>query len=337
MGSVSAFRVPWLGGALALLMLSSCGGAVKDGQPIGVGSGGHSFAEGGSGTAGTLTSFGGMGVAGQPVSGAPSEDSGGADTSGEGGSSGATTDPCAGPLSFADPDVETLLRTQIGKPTEPLYAADFADVTALDWVPSGPGPCPTAPNCPTPAPPQSDGWVTSLAGLECLPHVQSILIDAWFVEDFSELSALSDLRTLEIFFSKRARFPSLPQLRELRVLNSDGDLAELPEAPNLTSLSVHLPDLSVPHALAPLSSRKSIRNLVLKNSAIADVTGLETLTSLETLDLSGNNLSDLSPLLQNGALGFGTTIDIHDNPITCDNPSVTTLVERKVRVVPCTP
>jgi len=295
-------------------MVSGCGGiAAKDRYGNAAGSAGLSLGDGGSASA-------------------PAGVAGGANSTGGGGSSGATTDPCSGPLSIADPDAEQLLREQIGKPTQPLYAADFADVSTLDWVPHGTGPCPAAPNCPTPEPPQSDGWVTSLVGLECLPHLQSIVIDAWYVADFSQLSALRELKTLDIFFSKRAKFAPLPQLRELKVLNSDGDLAALPALPNLTSLSAHFEDLSGENALAPLRSMVSVRNLALSNCAIRDVSGLETLTGLVTLDLSRNSISDLSPLLQNRALGTGTTIDIHDNPIPCDDPSVAALAKRKVRV-----
>lgn len=323
-----------VGYVLGPLTVSSCGGrAVKEHEGTPAGNAGHAFSEG---AAGAIAS-GGVGVAGQPEGGAASDVARGGSSSGAGNGGGvATMEPCAGPLRFADPDAEELLREQIGQPQKTLYADDFADVTTLDWVPHGQsGPCPSAPDCPTPDPPRSDGWVTSLAGVECLPHVQAITIDAWFVTDFSPLSSLRYLTTVNIYFSRRAQFSPLPQLRQLQVWNSDSDLAALPAMPNLGSLSAHFVDLSAKNALAPLRSMTTLRNLALVNSAITDVSGLETLTELVTLDLSRNNIGDLSPLLQTSAFGFGRSIDIRDNPITCDDPSVAALLERKVQIEPC--
>jgi internalin A len=155
------------------------------------------------------------------------------------------------------------------------------------------------------------------------------------VTDFSPLSSLRDLTTVNIYFSRRAQFSPLPQLRQLQAWNSDSDLAALPAMPNLTSLSAHFVDLSAKNALAPLRSMTTLRNLALVNSVITDVSGLETLTELVTLDLSRNNIGDLSPLLQTAAFGFGTSIDIRDNPITCDDPSIAALLEREVQIQPC--
>jgi hypothetical protein len=43
--------------------------------------------------------------------------------------------------------------------------------------------------------------VTSLAGLECMAHLPTIVIDAWYVADFSQLSALGESKTYTYFFT----------------------------------------------------------------------------------------------------------------------------------------
>ncbi|HEX2674364.1 MAG TPA: hypothetical protein VHM25_25985 [Polyangiaceae bacterium] len=256
---------------------------------------------------------------------------------GEGGSGG-TADACAGALNIADPDLEDALRRQVGKETQPIYATDFASVTELNFLSlNESGPCQPIANCIVPDPPVRDGWVSSLLGLECLPELQEIELDAWYVRDFSPLAAITQLTTLNIYFSKAAHFSPLPQLRELRVWNSDSDLSGLSGMHNLNSFTGHFEDLSGKKALAPLSSLNALRNLVLTRSQIEDVSGLEALSKLVTVDLSDNHISDLSPLLQNTALGADTTIDVSNNPISCDHPSVTALIARKVNVQPCMP
>jgi len=322
----------WVEALLTLLLAAGCGGiAVTDG-PRGVAGGagptsaGRSGVDAGSGGAPS-------GAAGASFGGAAGQ----ANRAGAAGSSEPTTGHCAGALQIADPDLEAVLRKQIDKPTQPLYASDFANVKALTFIPHVPGPCATAPDCPTLDPLASDGWVSSLIGLECLPHLQSIDADVWYVKDFSPLSAIRELTVLKVFFSKEAYFPRLPQIRELRVSNSDGDLSALTGMFKLTSFTGHFKDLSAKNALAPLRALTELQNLVLTGSQITDVNGLEALNQLVTIDLSDNNISDLSPLLQNVSLGPNTTLNVSKNPITCDDPSVTALLARKVKVEPCGP
>jgi Leucine-rich repeat (LRR) protein len=106
---------------------------------------------------------------------------------------------------------------------------------------------------------------------------------------------------------------------------------------DLISFTAAFKDLSAKNALAPLRSLTELENLVLTRSQITVVSGLETLSKLATVDLSGNNISDLSPLLQNMALGANTTLNVSGNPITCEDASVAALMARKVKVQPCVP
>ena len=49
---------------------------------------------------------------------------------------------------------------------------------------------------------------------------------------------------------------------------------------------------------------------------ISDLTGLEGATKLRTLNLSGNNISDLSPLVANVGLGAGNRVWVQNNPLS---------------------
>jgi len=55
----------------------------------------------------------------------------------------------------------------------------------------------------------------------------------------------------------------------------------------------------------------------LQRRGIQDISSLSALANLRSLDLSGNQIADLSPLVANVSLGYGTGIAIEGNPIDC--------------------
>lgn len=55
---------------------------------------------------------------------------------------------------------------------------------------------------------------------------------------------------------------------------------------------------------------------------IADLTGLEYCTNLTELDLRGNEISDISPLVQNEGLGEGDTIGLQGNPLSWESVNI---------------
>ena len=70
------------------------------------------------------------------------------------------------------------------------------------------------------------------------------------------------------------------------------------------------------------------------NANISDLTGLEYATNLTSLSLSGNSISDISPLVANTGLGSGDTVDVSDNPLndTSINIHIPALQSRGVTV-----
>jgi internalin A len=348
---VNHSRFSWACGA-SLLIVNGCGGRSARSAPENA-SGSAGLAASGSSTAGTgsggANTAGSGGTIAPSSAGAPASEQGGSasgaagDVSpvGRGGSGGAAADPCRGPLSFADPDVEANLRGLIGKPAEPMYAIDFARVTDLSGMFTifGSGdqrPCAASFDCPVPEPPVMDSWVTSVGGLECLPDVEKIVFDAWYVADFSPLTAMSQLTTLDLGWAPElSRLAPLPQLRELSVVYGHGGLQGLSAVPNLTSFSGRFSNLSARDALAPLQSLRRLRNLNLSGSKITNIEALAGLHELSTIDLSDNDIADFSPLLDIPGLGPDSEVNVSDNPGNCNDPAIAPLLARKVRVHPC--
>ncbi len=55
------------------------------------------------------------------------------------------------------------------------------------------------------------------------------------------------------------------------------------------------------------------------DSNITDLNGLQHCTSLTRLSLKNNNISDISPLVDNPGLGRGGEVDLRDNPLSSDS------------------
>lgn len=67
------------------------------------------------------------------------------------------------------------------------------------------------------------------------------------------------------------------------------------------------------------SDLETITFIEAPHCSIRDITGLEYCTSLTTLDLSGNSISDLTPLLKNPGLGTSDHLFLAGNPLTTDS------------------
>ena len=77
-----------------------------------------------------------------------------------------------------------------------------------------------------------------------------------------------------------------------------------------------------------------LTRLEARNANVTDLTGLEYATNLTSLSLSGNSISDISPLVANTGLGSGDTVDVSDNPLndTAINTHIPALQNRGVTV-----
>jgi internalin A len=272
---------------------------------------------------------------------------------------------CAGPLTFADPDVETVVRLGIGLPNGPIHEADVVGLTDLNFEtvfavggnvlcpPDGGqenGGCTEYPSTP-----QADGYITSLLGVECLPNVRSVEVDPFFL-DLTPLAALPNLATISFGPTEESSFPQLPQVTALYAYIEGTTAAILLAMPSLRSLELAgavdlssssaswalwaltgLRRLSVPRSglvnTVPLSHLTNLTDVDLSGNQIQDISELAMLPALRSLDLSNNQITDLAPLVANPGLGFGSAIDVTGNALDCTSQNIATLRARGVTVL----
>ena len=238
---------------------------------------------------------------------------------------------CSDPLTFADPDLESLLG--------PIHPADVAGITELDLLEEYVAP----ENAFTPdyysAPPVADGLITSLVGIECLTNLEKLEMDPIYV-DLEPLAQLPHLTELDFGPMQETNIPRLPQITTLAgpvsgdFVNTGADntatlLRAFPSlewldirgnfgAPdagpalaaltNLTHLSVSQ-GLSAPSGtdLEPLTK---LTDLSLSDCGYTDASFVSYLTDLTSLDLSFNIIQDISPISDLVQL---TTLDLSRN------------------------
>ena len=244
-------------------------------------------------------------------------------------SADSSTTGCADPLTFADPYVEANVREAIGVPSGPIHPADVLGLTDLSMA--------EPPGTPIDPPPGYVGPVTSLDGIQCLWNLRTIYFEAYFV-DLTPLSGLPNLTVLSLLEARETNVPRLPHVMEfwadihsntaavlaalpsLRVLRVTGGDVSTNQARAALSAMTALTTLSLPNAgltdTAPLAAMSLLTDVDLSGNAIQDISSLSALANLRSLDL-GNQVTDLSPLVANVSLGYGTGIDIRGNPIDC--------------------
>jgi internalin A len=307
---------------------SPAGDAGDGGSPAGDGGNGRSPP--GGGTDGR--SLGGQASAGSPAAGAGASSAAGTPTeAGAGGKGGA--EPCAGPLVFADPDIEVTVREAIGKPAGDIFSQDVA---SLDDVPGFfsvfPIDCsPVA--CVRPQKPGLDRWITSLSGVECLP-LHKFEADTWGVVDFSPLGALPQLTSLNLGSAPDlSQLVPLPELSELRLWSTPGDLSGLKNFPGLRVFVAESVQRKLgATGLAPVAQLKNLRELVVHDGHISGVSALVGLSELTRVDLSNNDIVDISPLLGNPGIDAGDELVLNENPINCVQDAIAGLRARGVSV-----
>jgi len=220
------------------------------------------------------------------------------------------------PVEFPDPNIAAEVKRQ----------ASLADVAVL----------------------LTNGPVTSLAGVECLPNLQVLSLGGGSLSDLSPLVGLPKLTGVDLFgsfpaLSDLSPLSSLAQLTELQINNSAvTDFSPLRALTNLTSLSLvgdKLVDVSVLGSLlhlktlglfnnqivdpSPLAVLPELTELVLTDNQITDATSLASLKVIK-LDLGANQISELGPLAASFCLVGpnlpkepNCTLDVTNNPIDC--------------------
>lgn len=188
------------------------------------------------------------------------------------------------------------------------------------------------------------GAPSSLTGLEHAVNLQSLTANQTDVSSLSPLAGLTQLRDVVIRNTEVRSVSALKDHPTLRTLDmsrgSDavtdglGDLTQLGDPPQLEVLRIgysgvidlmplaqladtlttldiggllRAPDLEFIATTLPNLTSLELYRSKLRN---ADVSELESMTSLSFLDISLNDVSDIAPLAANSGFGSGDTIDV---------------------------
>jgi len=227
-------------------------------------------------------------------------------------------------VTFADPNLESVIREAISKPEGPIYASDLEGLGLLN---------------------ASERDITNLGGLEyCtsltrlelyvnqisdltplsnLDSLQELYIHNNQISDLTPLSSLTNLRTLYLGSNQISDLTPLSNLTALTDLYLFGNqISDITPLSNLTGLTdLHLSNNQVSD-VTPLGNLTSLTKLSIYNNQISDIAPLGNLTSLTKLSIYNNQISDITPLVQNAGLSAGDEIDLHANPLSGESYAV---------------
>jgi len=149
--------------------------------------------------------------------------------------------------------------------------------------------------------------LTSITPVANLKGLKRFYLNGGTVDDFSPLSGLTGLTSLEIRSNDSENGMMAPDLKWMRKLTNLTDLriGACSELRNLVSLEgiPSLPELTAatftggaPADLTPLQALAGLKSLDLTDTVIADLSPLTGLSALENLSLYGAEVEDFSPL-----------------------------------------
>ena len=177
-------------------------------------------------------------------------------------------------VSFADRNLELLVRWALKKPEGRITSDELAALTHLDA------------NKRLNAEEQP---IRNLAGIQHCTGLDTLLLWGHQITDISPLAGLSELRRLNLGGNQVSDASPLAELTELRDLslwgNSVADLRPLASLTKLEKLSLFGNGIT---DVEPLASLKKLKQLQLGNNEIEDVRPLNGLDELDWLGLVGN-------------------------------------------------
>lgn len=184
-------------------------------------------------------------------------------------------------VAFTDPALEALVRKALQKPQGDITAEEAA---ALDWLDLQ-----NAPDAP-------DGEkIRDLTSLKAFTGLVGLGLDNNAIDDVTPLAALPKLRELSLLGNPLAGYEALGQLTGLEVLNFELRMRPLPflaQLPKLRTLRIdgcrELP--------AELPALTQLQEFVSRGGELSDISLLAQLPLLNTIDLSYNLITDVSPL-----------------------------------------
>jgi len=221
-------------------------------------------------------------------------------------------------VTFADPGLDSKVRTALAKPTGDILNTDFcgfwldasnaaiADLSGLEYAykliflyPSG-------------------NQISDISALSGLANLTDLDLGYNQISDISDLSGLVNLVALWLSMNQITDISDLSSLTNLTYLaldyNQISDISDLSGLTSLTSLSLYMNQIS---DISDLSGLTNLTYLALDYNQISDISDLSGLTSLTSLGLSMNQIIDISDLsgltnLTSLGLSYNQISDISD-------------------------
>ncbi|GAA4852190.1 hypothetical protein GCM10023310_33790 [Paenibacillus vulneris] len=152
----------------------------------------------------------------------------------------------------------------------------------------------------------SGSAVTDVTPLSSLPKLKILDVQDTQIRDFSPLKPVKSLRVLEISNPDKEQLRSIAELKQLKELTisklgqiTGSELTELGKLVNLRKLVLEggtLPNMKFMEGLHRLEK------LIVRESAIEDISALNQLENLQSLELSGTHASNLEQLASSASL-----------------------------------
>ncbi|MEO0852903.1 MAG: leucine-rich repeat domain-containing protein, partial [Cyanobacteria bacterium J06648_11] len=221
-------------------------------------------------------------------------------------------------VTFADSALEAVVRSALGVPdSEPVTEADALTLMTLD---------------------ASDSSITDLSGLEFFTNLSDLNLSDNAIADISPLVNNVGLGSGDVVNLENNPLEAAALQVQIPTLESRGVQVEFTQF--VTFLDSAL-EAVVRSALGASDSEPitdadalTLTTLDASESGISDLTGLEFFTNLTDLNLSGNDITDIQPLVDNSGFNSGAAIDLTMNPlsITARQIQVPELESRGVQV-----
>ncbi len=200
-------------------------------------------------------------------------------------------------VTFNDPNLETIIRGLLSKPTVDILTTDMLTLTEVDL---------------------SNTDVNDLEGLQYCLNLDKLAAKGADLTDASHLgtvlSNLTKLRELDLRNNAITTIPDLSGLTLLRDLYlEDTDISSLTPLAGLSTLrQVSCGGPNLVH-LTPLGTLTELTNVIISDSPLTDLASLSTLTNLRSLSIYGCPVTNLAPL---SGLTSLLGISILDTPVS---------------------
>lgn len=195
----------------------------------------------------------------------------------------ATGTPGCFVVTFPDPNLESVIRRKIGKPSGDIYNCDLAIIDEINEI---------------------DPYfeIKDLTGLEYCTNIESIFLSKFSGNTLAPLGTMKKMDYLSIYGDNQVlditALSGLTLLREV-ILGHVDVVVTINSLSSLVNLvTLHLNIISLPN-LSALSTLKNLLNLTVSAADLSDISGISGLTRLMDLEIDSgkiNSLSDLSGL-----------------------------------------